>query len=47
MLEVSGRQRDLDEPCECGGRDGERHREKEREILGEKVTEEIETDGEK
>lgn len=27
MLEVSGRQRDLDEPCECGGRDGERERE--------------------
>lgn len=27
MLEVSGRQRDLDEPCECGGRDGERESE--------------------
>lgn len=24
MLEVSGRQRDLDEPCKCRGRDGER-----------------------
>ena len=31
MLEVSGRQRDLDEPCECGGRDGERERERDRE----------------
>lgn len=30
MLEVSGRQRDLDEPCECGGRDGERERERQR-----------------
>lgn len=29
MLKVSGRQRDLDEPCECGGRDGERVRERE------------------
>lgn len=31
MLEVSGRRRDLDEPCECGGRDGERDAELERE----------------
>ncbi len=30
MLEVSGRQRDLDEPCECGRRDGERETERER-----------------
>lgn len=39
MLEVSGRQRDLDEPCKCRGRDGERERDK--------VTEEMKADGEK
>lgn len=41
MLKVSGRQRDLDEPCKCGGRDRERVRERE------KVIEGMETDGEK
>lgn len=30
MLEVSGRRRDLDEPCECGGRDGESEGESDR-----------------
>lgn len=39
MLEVSGRQRDLDEPCECGGRDGEREGEMKRKKERAKVTE--------